>query len=504
MRGAAIRWILPIMLWTVLGACANIVPPTGGDKDVTPPKLLAVTPADSQLNTRVKKIVLDFDEYITLSDASTQIQISPLLSLPLTITSTNKHVTVVIPDSLLQDETTYRITFGNAIRDLHEGNVYESQGYTFSTGAHFDSLVLLGSVYSANTGRHDSTAQVLLYSALESDSAIVRHKPMYVVHADNSGNFAFRGLPARPFRIYALRDANSNLTFDGGSEWIAFNDSIVTPAPIPHKDIELRTFPESLGDTATSAQQARQSARLFDREASPSAAKAATVQAGSYKLSVDTSDVKRRTQELNEPVVITFGRRLAAPVKEDRIFLSYDSAGTTIEVPFKVSAADTSFRHYNITTPWREDALYTLRLQKGFAKDSTGTDMMPGRFTFRTKRDEDYGKLRIHLPTRYYGRSHILQVVSDHDTIYQQPVTDTMISLLHIQPGSYTFRIIEDRNENGRWDAGDLFLRRQPELVIPYNNNINLKAGWEQQIDFEEPRKPGTEAASPKSSLDSR
>jgi hypothetical protein len=130
--------------------------------------------------------------------------------------------------------------------------------------------------------------------------------------------------------------------------------------------------------------------------------------------------------------------------------------------------------------------------------------MLPGRFTFRTKRDDDYGKLRIHLPTKYYGRSHILQVVNDHDTIHQQPVLDTVINLLHVQPGTYTFRIIEDKNENGRWDAGDLFLRRQPELVIPYSRNINLKAGWEQQIDFEEPRKAGSEGAAPKPSLDSR
>lgn len=504
MRGAAIRWIFPLLLLLLSGSCANIVPPTGGDKDVTPPQLVAITPADSQLNTRLKKIVLDFDEYITLSDASTQVQISPLLSLPLTITSANKHVTVVIPDSLLQDETTYRITFGNAIRDLHEGNVYESQGYTFSTGAHFDSLALFGTVYNAHTGQHDSTAQVLLYSALESDSAIVRHKPMYVVRTDNSGNFSFRGLPARPFRIYALRDANSNLTFDGGPEWIAFYDSIITPTPIPHKDIELRTFPESLGDTATSSLEAKQSARLLDRESRPSGTKAASIPAGSYTVSLDTSDVKRRTQELDKPIQITFGRP-TPPLNQERMFLSYDSSGTTVEVPIHIVALDT-LKRYNIfpRPTWREDAVYTLRLQKGFSKDSGGTDMLPGRFTFRTKREEDYGKLRIHLPTKYYGRSHILQVVSDKDTIYQQPITDSVINLPHVQPGTYTLRIIEDKNENGRWDAGDLFLRRQPELVIPYNNSINLKAGWEQQIDFEEPRKTGSEGSGSKPSLDSR
>lgn len=83
----------------------------------------------------------------------------------------------------------------------------------------------------------------------------------------------------------------------------------------------------------------------------------------------------------------------------------------------------------------------------------------------------------------------MLQVVNERDTIYQKPVADTIVNLLRIPPGTYIMRVIEDANQNGRWDAGDLFLRRQPEVVVPYNGNIILKAGWEQQIDFEAPRK---------------
>ncbi len=204
---------------------------------------------------------------------------------------------------------------------------------------------------------------------------------------------------------------------------------------------------------------------------------------------------KKRTKDLTQPLSITFGRRLSGPITEGKIFLSFDSAGAAVEAPVSIAAADTGGLRYNISTLWREDAVYTLRLQKGFAKDSTGNDLLPGRYTFRTKRDEDYGKLRIHLPTRYYGRDHILQVSNERDTIYQQSVSDTVVNLLRIPPGTYSMRVIEDRNQNGRWDAGDLFVRRQPELVVPYSNTISLKAGWEQQIDFEEPRKRGLDDA---------
>lgn len=486
MTGAASRWIFSLLVLLALGSCANIVPPAGGPKDETPPRLRAVNPPDSQLSTRVSKIELSFDEYLTLSDAATQVQIAPLLSLPLTVTATNKRVTVIIPDSLLQDETTYRITFGTAIRDLHEGNVYEGKGYTFSTGAHFDSLSIAGRVINAHTGLHDSAAFVMLYSASESDSAVVRHKPMYVTRVDGLGYFTLQGLPARPFRLYALRDANSNLTFDGGSEWIAFHDSIVIPSAAK-TEYELRTFPEAIDTAAAATDSAGR--RQRDRFGALSQQRSVpAIPAGSYQVSADTTDIKRRTQELNIPLAITFGRKLADDINPARVFLSYDSAGAFVEAPLSISA-DTSGLRYELSTPWREDAVYTLRLQKGFAKDSNGSDMLPGRYTFRTKRDEDYGKLRIHLPSRMYGRKYILQVFSERDTVHQQPVTDTMVNLLRLQPGSYSMRVIVDSNENGLWDAGNLFLQLQPELVIPYNNTINLKAGWEQQVDFELPRK---------------
>jgi hypothetical protein len=46
--------------------------------------------------------------------------------------------------------------------------------------------------------------------------------------------------------------------------------------------------------------------------------------------------------------------------------------------------------------------------------------------------------------------------------------------------------VIIDANRNGKWDSGDLLKRKQPERVMPYNNEINLRPGWENMVDFEE------------------
>lgn len=490
MKGIFIGTILSLLI-LFLGSCANIVPPSGGPKDVTPPKLLSISPADSQLNKRVTEIVLRFDEYIVLADAATQIQISPLLPLPLTTTAHLKSVKISIPDTVLEPQTTYRISFGKAIRDLHENNEYHGQSYTFSTGSYFDSLSLNGVVINASLGLPDSAAFVLLYSAKESDSAIVQRKPAYVTHVDSRGVFSFKGLPARAFKIYALRDENANLTFDGSGEWIGFADSTVMPGSDSLGSISLYTFPEIINANDTARAGTQGVLKKFGDRKKPEFS--VGIRPGAYVVGADTSDAKKRTQDITKDLEISFGRKLKEGLHEEHIFLSADSNSMTVEMPFKIET-DSILLTYKLKTAWLENTLYTLRLQKGFAVDSNGSDLLPERYTFRTKREEDYGKLRVHLPSKYFGEGFIFQVSTATDTVYQAAVTDSLVSLLRLAPDTYTLRIIEDKNKNGRWDAGNLFLKIQPEKVIAYPHSINLKAGWEQQIDFEAPKSKGKDS----------
>ncbi|MBS1645489.1 MAG: Ig-like domain-containing protein [Bacteroidetes bacterium] len=481
MKGSFSGILLGLSL-LIVGGCANIVPPSGGPKDETAPKLISISPADSQLNSRVTELVLRFDEYITLNDPTAQIQIAPLLPQALEVTAQLRSIKIKIPDSLLEPNTTYRLSFGTAIRDLHEGNIYQSNGYVFSTGNYFDSLSLQGSVLNAATGLPDSAATLLLYSANVSDSAITRQKPRYTTHVGALGNFQLSGLPAGQFKLFALRDENHNLLFDGSNEWVGFSDTVITLGSGAAHAIKLYTFPQALQAADSNSSVASESKTRFGSLASRKE-RTTKLSPGHYEVLVDTTQQEKRTQDLNSTIEIHLGRKLQAGLKSQHIFLSADSAGMTVEMPFQIEK-DTTGLLYRLKVDWLENTRYTLRLQKGFAQDSNGNDLMPGRFSFRTKRDDDYGKLQIHLPTSYYREGYILQVSNNVDTVYQAPISDTMVQLNRLPPGNYTLRVIGDKNKNGRWDAGNLFLKIQPELVIPYDQNINLKAGWEQQIDF--------------------
>lgn len=484
---SSLRLFYCLGILSLFSGCANIIPPTGGKTDTTPPKLLSIKPADSLRNTRVTRIDLRFNEYVVLTDVSKELHISPMLSQVPVMTVSGRTVSVKIPDSLLQDQTTYTVDFGKSIRDLHEGNAYTGKPFRFSTGPWFDSLQLSGTVMNAETGRIDSsgTVKILLYPARQPFDVIVREKPEYVANAGADGKFIVGGLPDKPFRIFALKESGDNLKFDNDDEWVGFADTTFRPSS-DTGGIRLLVFkeiPDSVkrkADTGAAPRKPRLGMKT-DVKAS------LDPKTFTYAANIDTGVIEKRTFDITKPVEILLSRK-ADTVNEQRIFLTADSNGVETESAFSLRK-DSTGKILLVNAAWRQNTVYTLRLLKGFATDTGKNELMPTKYIFRTRSDEDYGKIEIDVPKRYVRTPYLLSVSKGQDSIYLQPLTQEKIQLNLLSPGDYTVMIIEDTDGNGEWTTGDLSKRRQPEKVIPYNGTVFIKAGWEHRIDFEPKKK---------------
>jgi hypothetical protein len=165
-----------------------------------------------------KKITLDFDEYIQLQNANQELIISPVPKEEPAIESKLKTLTIRIKDTL-EANTTYTLNFGNAIRDINEGNIARNFTYIFSTGSTFDSLTLSGKVVLAVNGKVDTTIIVMLHKNGD-DSAVVNEKPRYLTRLDSSGNFRFRNLPSGTFYIYALQDEGTVIVINPKNNYL--------------------------------------------------------------------------------------------------------------------------------------------------------------------------------------------------------------------------------------------------------------------------------------------
>ncbi|HTN17272.1 MAG TPA: Ig-like domain-containing protein [Chitinophagaceae bacterium] len=484
------RILFFLLALSLLTACANVIPPSGGKTDTTPPKLLSIKPQDSLLNTRVNRIEMKFDEFVVVSDAGKELHISPILAQTPLMTVSGKTVIVKIADSLLHDSTTYTIDFGKSIKDLHEGNPYKGSLFMFSTGPWFDSLSLKGIIMNAETGRIDSsgTAKALLYDAALPYDIVTMQKPSYVANSGSDGSFVVKGLPKRSFRVFILKESGDNLVFDDDQELIGFADTIFTPG-LDTAAYTFRIFKEipdtakAKTDTTLAAEPASGMKKRMKASAPKDALPEMDAKSFNYRVIVDTADRVKRTHELTQPLTIFFSRK-ADTLNQDRIFLSADSNGVESEVRFALEL-DTSRRKLTLSADWKPNTLYTLRLLKRFALDTGAAEAMPSRYTFRTKSEEDYGRMEINLPEKYVGKPNVLQVRRDEDSVYLNPVTGAKVVLKRLLPGNYSIAIIKDLNGDGEWTTGELKKHRHAELVIPYANSVLMKAGWEHVVDFE-------------------
>jgi hypothetical protein len=54
-----------------------------------------------------------------------------------------------------------------------------------------------------------------------------------------------------------------------------------------------------------------------------------------------------------------------------------------------------------------------------------------------------------------------------------------------VPPGDYEIRILKDRNQNGKWDAGNYTLKLQPEIAIALPQKLTVKANWDNERDID-------------------
>lgn len=108
-----------IVLGFISIGCAQFVPPTGGPRDITPPKLLTSIPENKSTNFDDKNLELTFDEYIDITSLKQELIITPEPKAFYNVKLKDKTVKLAFEEKL-DSNTTYTFNFRNGIKDLNE------------------------------------------------------------------------------------------------------------------------------------------------------------------------------------------------------------------------------------------------------------------------------------------------------------------------------------------------------------------------------------------------
>lgn len=217
-----------LLIVILLYSCASIGRPEGGPRDETPPVLVGSNPDMNATNIEKSKIVLHFDEYIKLENASEKVVVSPpQLQQPI-IKPAGKKINVTLQDSLIPN-TTYTIDFGDAIVDNNEGNAMGFFTFTFSTGDVIDTMAVSGTVLESKNLEPIKNILVGLQANLN-DSAFTSIPFTRVALTDSKGHFTIHGVAPGKYNIFGLADTDKDYKFSQKSEKIAFLDSLIIPS----------------------------------------------------------------------------------------------------------------------------------------------------------------------------------------------------------------------------------------------------------------------------------
>lgn len=454
------KFIHCIILAVLLSSCGQQVPPTGGPRDSIPPKLVTALPVYGAKNFKGNKITLVFDEYITLENPYEKLTYSPIPKSNPNAEGKLRTITIKLKDTL-EENTTYRIEFGDAIKDINENNILKDFSYTFSTGSYLDSAFFTGKVIIAATGKVDSTMIAVLHRNLD-DSAVAKEKPRYYTRLKGDGSFLFSNLQPGRYNLFAIKDADGGKKYDQSSELVAFLNS-----------------PVNIGtDTSTVLYAFEEEQET--RPAPKSTAKpVATNKKGDDKRLKFTDNLAGGRQDLLSTLILSTEHPLK---KLDSSKIRFTDKDFKTIAGFRLDK-DSTGKQLIVQYPWAENTDYNLILEKDFALDTMDNKFMKtDTISFTSKKGSDYGSIDIKIANIDSNLHPILLLLKENKIVLQQQAKQEKYKIKLFNPGEYQISILFDVNNNGKWDTGNYWKKLQPEKVVARKQTLQIRANWDNEL----------------------
>lgn len=439
-----------------------MVPPGGGPKDSLPPVLVSAIPAQKATNVQSKKIVLTFDEFITLEKIQDNLIVTPVPKNNPIVEGRLRNVTILLKDSLTPN-TTYAFQFGNAIKDVNEGNIAAGFSYVFSTGTSIDTLELEGKVLLAESGKADSTLLAVLHQN-QDDSAIKKLTPPYITRIDGQGKFKFKYLPAGLYKLYVVPN-DFTKKYDDSTKRFAFLDQPIIVNGLNEVTPTLFAFEAYVKSTPPQKPVSRKKDE------------------GLKALPI----LENGGQDILLPLRFRFNDKITQV--NANLWRLADSTGQLKNV--ESFFFDSIRQEVSIAHSWISGNKYQLVIDKNAFADSLGKTMSKNdTLKFRTLDEKEYGLLRLKFNNLDTSLHPVLLFYQENQLMESIAIKERTFVKRRILPGTYELKVLFDYNQNLKWDTGNFETKLQPEVILPIESKITIRANWDNEFDKTIPNRP--------------
>lgn len=528
------RYISLLLVFLML-SCAKRGSITGGLKDTLAPVLKYSSPKNFTTNFTGKEITLTFDEYIKLKNVNKQLIISPPMKQEPIITPSNasKFINIKFRDTL-QPNTTYSLNFGQSITDNNEGNPYNQLKYVFSTGSYIDSLSINGTIKDAYEKNVDNFVSVMLYEVNDTfkDSVIYKQNPRYITNTlDSLRTFKLENLKAGKYLLVALKDKGNNNKFNPKEDKIGFLKNYIT---IPNDTVfELELFKETVPLKALKPIQASGNRLYLPYDGKQN-----------FKNKKPKIVLKNKS-EILETIVTQFPKKDSLqvwykPIKTDSLSMEIERENYKKKFTFKIKDQKKDTLNIKAVQSGTINFIerFTLETEtplvkfdkskiKLINKDSVAVDFtteydefdqklyvdfkreplekynftfFPGALTdfyektndtlsykLTTKEYEDYANLKLNLQNvkRFPIIVELINKKGDKIIATEYSESKTNFEFNHIEPDSFTIRVIYDDNKNKIYDTGNYLEKQYPEEINYLQEAFDVRSNWDWSQDFD-------------------
>ena len=188
----------------------------------------------------------------------------------------------------------------------------------------------------------------------------------------------------------------------------------------------------------------------------------------------------RSSQDLNKGIEFEFNEPLAHYIL-DSIHLVKLVDTLEVAVPFTFEKDTALLSTYHMSVKWESETNYKLDIDSATFENIYGIKSNVFNQKFKTKELEHYGKILLKVDR--VDEPVIIQILENNknETLIQSKkiYSDQIVTFNYLEPKTYIIKVIEDWNDNGKWDTGNYKLKLQPETVHYFRKEIKVRSNWD-------------------------
>jgi hypothetical protein len=169
-----------------------------------------------------------------------------------------------------------------------------------------------------------------------------------------------------------------------------------------------------------------------------------------------------------------------ASVDKNKILILEDSVSRR---NFQLQQDSLNREMYHIRFNWRPNRNYELVVQEGAILGPFDETNKEFKSQFTLNETENYGDINLTFTGLDSAQNYIVELIDEtKEKLFdvRKLPADKIMRYIKFPGGKYSIRLIEDANNNGKWDAGDVYKGIQAERIWYLDRTFTIRANWEQ------------------------